>query len=237
MKSRMLPSMTKFTDHQPPEPQRIPMGENAPPPLRRFRVRIRTKRVERAYTLGRDTTLSSSRILRSSGSSGAEGAGSSVSRSPSPSPSPSRTISASSLAASTALSPLFLISAFSFLYIFTAFFRLLLAVMPSRSTRSTAKTSSGRILLTMAPARAPAIVTGSMTRIRSQSTHGLSAFGCLLGKLSMKLAREPPKTVTLDRGMACFGSKPRTRVYRGTRMPPPPIPPPAARRRPRVDNK
>lgn len=72
------------------------------------------------------------------------------------------------------------------------------------------------------------LVRGSMTRMRSQSTSGLSASGCLLLRLSTVFVIAPPKMVMLDSGIACFGSNPSTRIYRGTRMPPPPIPPAAA---------
>jgi hypothetical protein len=41
-------------------------------------------------------------------------------------------------------------------------------------------------------------------------------------------ATDPPKTVTLLKGIACFGENPSRIMYVGTRMPPPPTPPPAA---------
>ena len=44
----------------------------------------------------------------------------------------------------------------------------------------------------------------------------------------------PPNAVILDRGMACLASKPKTRVYKGTRISPPPTPAPAASATPRA---
>lgn len=67
-----------------------------------------------------------------------------------------------------------------------------------------------------------------MTRIRSQSTKGRSASGCLFFMLRKVLVMAPPNMVMLDSGTAYLGLKRSTRMKMGTRMPPPPIPPAAA---------
>mmetsp|Transcript_19679 Transcript_19679/g.44456 ORF Transcript_19679/g.44456 Transcript_19679/m.44456 type:complete len:226 (+) Transcript_19679:128-805(+) len=125
----------------------------------------------------------------------------------------------------------------SALYIRTALARVLWAVKVSSATRLTTSTASGRSLFRNAPMSAPAMVSGSMTRMRSQSTSGRSARGCRFRTLSSVLATAPPKTVMFDRGMACLGEKPITRMKMGTRTPPPPMPPPAATMRPSVAKK
>mmetsp|Transcript_7158 Transcript_7158/g.15392 ORF Transcript_7158/g.15392 Transcript_7158/m.15392 type:complete len:242 (-) Transcript_7158:484-1209(-) len=100
----------------------------------------------------------------------------------------------------------------SVLYIRIAFFKVVYAVNESKATRETTKSASGSNLFKNAPIKAPAIVNGSMTKIKSQSTRGRSARGCLFFTFNMVLATAPPKTVMLESGMACLGEKPMTRM-------------------------
>lgn len=66
-------------------------------------------------------------------------------------------------------------------------------------------------LQSTSPFRFSFLLKGSMTKIKSQSTNGRSAKGCRLRAFKRVLATDPPKTVMLDKGMACFGENPMTK--------------------------
>mmetsp|Transcript_17907 Transcript_17907/g.31140 ORF Transcript_17907/g.31140 Transcript_17907/m.31140 type:complete len:256 (-) Transcript_17907:129-896(-) len=101
-------------------------------------------------------------------------------------------------------------------------------------TKEITNIQSGMTLLTNAPTIAPAIVNGSITKIRSQSTKGRSHSGCLFGMLSTMFVIDDPTIVKLLRGTANFGEKLKIKIRSGTKMPPPPIPPAAATSKPKV---
>ena len=75
---------------------------------------------------------------------------------------------------------------------------------------------------------APAMVNGSITSIKSQSTNGRSVSGCRLGIFNTMLVIEEPNIVKLLSGIANLGWKSYTMISKGTKIPPPPTPPDAA---------
>mmetsp|Transcript_23682 Transcript_23682/g.49346 ORF Transcript_23682/g.49346 Transcript_23682/m.49346 type:complete len:229 (-) Transcript_23682:555-1241(-) len=79
--------------------------------------------------------------------------------------------------AKTFIFPLFFISSSSLLHIFLAFLSVLFAVALSSNTKLTLRKLAGSTLFNMAPSRAPRMVTGSITSIKSQSTSILSLVG------------------------------------------------------------
>mmetsp|Transcript_17478 Transcript_17478/g.35936 ORF Transcript_17478/g.35936 Transcript_17478/m.35936 type:complete len:300 (-) Transcript_17478:274-1173(-) len=233
------------------EPHLIPIGDgNAPPPFSKFMTRTTMKSPTKSLTLNIGVERSSSKIFRSSFALSPPSMPSTPGCSPSwrsmssKSSSPARFLSFSASFWLIFVSSLSLVpSGFkprcrricdSFLYIFTAFFRELLAVKESSRTSINVKNCSGKILFRNAPINAPAIVSGSITKIKSQSIRGRSARGCLFWVLRIMLASEPPKTVTFDKGIPCLGENPITKIYMGTKIPPPPIPPPAASMSPQI---
>mmetsp|Transcript_25042 Transcript_25042/g.53324 ORF Transcript_25042/g.53324 Transcript_25042/m.53324 type:complete len:256 (+) Transcript_25042:960-1727(+) len=100
----------------------------------------------------------------------------------------------------------------SALYILTAFVSVLYAVKLRSATRLITRIASGSSLFRNAPISAPAMVSGSITSMRSQSTSGRSARGWRFRTFSTVLATAPPKTVMFDSGMACLGLNPMTRM-------------------------
>lgn len=82
----------------------------------------------------------------------------------------------------------------------------------------------------------PAMVKGSITKIKSQSTSGRSTRGCLFSRFIHMLVMDDPTMQKLLKGIACFGENPNTKIRSGTRIPPPPIPPEAAINNPSVTN-
>ena len=105
-----------------------------------------------------------------------------------------------------------LISEVSFWYIEWAFLSVLKEVYTSNTTSMIAMAVSGSNLFRFAPINAPSKVGGSITTMRSQSMSGLSATGCLFLQFKSVFAMLPPKTVTFERGIACFGKKFRIRI-------------------------
>mmetsp|Transcript_11866 Transcript_11866/g.28115 ORF Transcript_11866/g.28115 Transcript_11866/m.28115 type:complete len:233 (+) Transcript_11866:799-1497(+) len=226
---KIQPMMIAFDIQNSGDPHLMPSGDgNAPPPFSRFMARTTTKRPTRILTLNIGVSRSSSRIFVKIASFPSAASGPSVP----PGFSPSRT-SVSSRSSSPAaftsssisfwvmcVSSLSLVpSGFkpsrrsirdSVLYIFTAFFSDLYAVKERSRTSMAVRNCSGRTLLRNAPTSAPAIVSGSITKIRSQSMSGRSASGCLFRLLRIMFAMAPPKTVTFDRGIPCLGENPMT---------------------------
>mmetsp|Transcript_40442 Transcript_40442/g.126534 ORF Transcript_40442/g.126534 Transcript_40442/m.126534 type:complete len:239 (+) Transcript_40442:758-1474(+) len=123
----------------------------------------------------------------------------------------SRRSSLSSCSRSTSSMAVFCVSV-SFLYTLRPFFMVRWLVAPSRMTSSTVRIHSGSTLFMNDPTSAPTMVSGSITRIRSQSTSGRSARGCRFGAFRIVFVMAPPKMVMLLRGMANLGWKPRTKM-------------------------
>mmetsp|Transcript_22321 Transcript_22321/g.52582 ORF Transcript_22321/g.52582 Transcript_22321/m.52582 type:complete len:240 (-) Transcript_22321:10-729(-) len=216
--------MILFATQNDLEPQVIPIGEgNAPPPFKRLIIRTTMNIQNRTLTLNIGVVRSSSKIFSSCNLDASEFIrASSMSEVPGFSPS-WRSISSSSsspaLFWSSASSDLAIcVSSLSFvpsglspcsrnfrvsaLYILNAFLSVLYAVKAKRTTSIIVKKSSGKTLLRNAPINAPAIVNGSITRIKSQSINGRSANGCLFLEFNNMFATAPPRTVTFDKGMA-----------------------------------
>mmetsp|Transcript_5411 Transcript_5411/g.7302 ORF Transcript_5411/g.7302 Transcript_5411/m.7302 type:complete len:250 (+) Transcript_5411:576-1325(+) len=239
--------MIIFESQNEVEPHVIPSGDGRePPPFIRFIKRTTMNINTSALILENGMLLSSSRIFcKSSSITSSIGPYSDDSILSSRDPSLSSSLPCSSLRANFVNSDSFsfefasssLIKILSFLYIFFAFLSVLKPVKLRSSTRHMIRYFSGRSLLMKAPISAPDMVSGSITRIRSQSISGRSANGWRLFQFKIVFAIAPPKTVTLLKGMAYLVLNPSTRIYIGTSIPPPPIPPPAATIRPKVAKK
>mmetsp|Transcript_36314 Transcript_36314/g.67072 ORF Transcript_36314/g.67072 Transcript_36314/m.67072 type:complete len:230 (+) Transcript_36314:764-1453(+) len=225
------PSMIKFATQNDVEPHLIPKGlGKAPPPFIRLMNRTTMNMVTRTIMFIMGASRSSSRISFSSSSiPSSSRLTSSPPSSSLPRSSSSSRWSLASASSSSSSSCAIRTSSLSFVpsaripisslmcrlsaaYILNAFLRVLYAVNDSRATSITTRNVSGRTLFRNAPISAPAMVKGSITRMRSQSTRGLSARGWRFLVFRYVFASAPPNTVMFDRGMACFGENPMTRM-------------------------
>mmetsp|Transcript_92715 Transcript_92715/g.247905 ORF Transcript_92715/g.247905 Transcript_92715/m.247905 type:complete len:219 (-) Transcript_92715:613-1269(-) len=212
------------TSQKPNEPHRKPRGRKVPPPLSIVRVTIPTKQNVKSPTFRQGTRCSRARIASSAESdsqlsrirsdmspaspsaradskvSAAERWGfqgpsrcddcGNVANCPPPSASRAHT-SASSAAVSAA-------------HILVPLAQVLRPTSHSTVAKLTVSPRVGTHLLMKAPTTAPAMVSGSMTRIRSQSISGRCLNGWVRGAFSTVLEMAPPKIATLESATACF---------------------------------
>mmetsp|Transcript_47320 Transcript_47320/g.143296 ORF Transcript_47320/g.143296 Transcript_47320/m.143296 type:complete len:204 (-) Transcript_47320:788-1399(-) len=191
------PSIKKFATQNDVEPHLIPRGlGKAPPPFMRLMKRTTTNMVTRTMMFIMGASLSSSMICLSSSSISSSSSSRLTSSAPSSSlpPSPRSPSRRWSLASTSSSSCAMRVSSLSFVpssrmpisslmcrlsaaYILSDFLRVLYAVKDKSATSITTRNVSGRTLFRNAPMSAPAMVRGSITSIRSQSTRGRSARG------------------------------------------------------------